>query len=323
MTRGEPQLAARLLLQCRGGERRCGTAGVGLLLDRAHGDIYAVERLCQSRRGDLVEVQDGRRAELAAVVEVLAGGDPRPVDGGQARCEGAGVLLLRRKGGGQVPVTGRAERHPLALALDDQTRGDGLHAPCGQTLSHLAPQHRRQLIAVEPVQDPPRLLGVDQPVVEVAGRAQRPLQGLAGDLVEHHAVHRHLGLQGLEQVPGDGLALAVLICGEVELVSVLEQPLELGHLLSLVDVDHVVRLEPAVDVDGELAEGALLHLGRQLAGLRQVTDVPHAGLDVITGAQVAGDGLGLRRRLDDDESSKGGVGLRASHSPAFHTVRRC
>jgi hypothetical protein len=137
--------------------------------------------------------------------------------------------------------------------------------------------------------------------------------------VEHHPVHRHLGLQGLEQVPGDGLALAVLVGGEEELVRVLEQPLELGHLLALVDVDHVVRLEAAVDVDGELAERALLHLGGQLAGLGEVADVADAGLDVVAGTQVAGDGLRLRRRLDDDESPPGGVGLRAGHEPAFRS----
>lgn len=41
--------------------------------------------------------------------------------------------------------------------------------------------------------------------------------GLAGDLVEHHAMNGNLGLQHLEQVPGDGLTLAVLISCEVEL----------------------------------------------------------------------------------------------------------
>ena len=52
-----------------------------------------------------------------------------------------------------------------------------------------------------------------------------------GDLVEDHPAHRHLGLERLDQVPGDGLALAVLIRGEVELVGVLDQRLELADLL--------------------------------------------------------------------------------------------
>jgi hypothetical protein len=38
--------------------------------------------------------------------------------------------------------------------------------------------------------------------------------------VEHHPLHRHAGLELLQQVPGDGLALAILIRREVELVDV-------------------------------------------------------------------------------------------------------
>jgi hypothetical protein len=60
------------------------------------------------------------------------------------------------------------------------------------------------------------------------------LDGLRGDLVEDHPADRDLRVERLEQVPGDGLALAVLIGGEEELVRVLEQRLELGDLLLLV-----------------------------------------------------------------------------------------
>ena len=101
--------------------------------------------------------------------------------------------------------------------------------------------------------------------VELAGVVDGALDRLLGDLVEDHPLDRDLGLEHLEQVPRDGLALAVLIGGEVELVGVLEQPLELGDLLLLVRVDDVVRLEAVVDVDGELAERALLHVRGQLA----------------------------------------------------------
>src|SRR6478752_5983888 len=64
-------------------------------------------------------------------------------------------------------------------------------------------------------------------------------------------------------------------------------------LLLLVPVDHVVGLEAMVDVDGELAVRALLHVRRQLAGVGQVADVADRGLHVVVLAQVAGDRLGL------------------------------
>ena len=46
--------------------------------------------------------------------------------------------------------------------------------------------------------------------------------GRLGDLVEDHPADRHLGLERLQQVPRDGLALAVTVRREVELVDVLE-----------------------------------------------------------------------------------------------------
>ena len=56
-----------------------------------------------------------------------------------------------------------------------------------------------------------------------------------------------------------------------------------------------------VDVDGELAERALLHVGRQLGRLGEVADVADRGLDVVVGAEVAGDRARLGGRLHDDE----------------------
>ncbi len=53
-----------------------------------------------------------------------------------------------------------------------------------------------------------------------------------------------LGLEHLEQVPGDRLALAVLICGEQDLVGVPEGALELGDGLRLAVVDDVVGVNP-------------------------------------------------------------------------------
>ena len=89
--------------------------------------------------------------------------------------------------------------------------------------------------------------------------------------------HGHLGLEHLQQVPRDGLALAVLISGEQELVGVLERALEFGDRLLLGVGDDVVRLEAVLDVDGELAERALLELGGEVLRLDEVADVADRG----------------------------------------------
>jgi hypothetical protein len=110
---------------------------------------------------------------------------------------------------------------------------------------------------------------------------------MPGDLVEHHASGRHRGLEHLGQVPGDGLALAVLVGGEIELVGLLERGPQAFDHVTPGGRDHVGGLEPVVDVH------------RQALGL-EVPDGADRRLDHEAVAQVPGDGARLGRRLDDD-----------------------
>jgi hypothetical protein len=109
-------------------------------------------------------------------------------------------------------------------------------------------------------------------------------------------------LELLQQVPGDGLALAVFIGGEQEFVGVLEQALELGDLLPLVAVHDVQGLEVVVHVDAQAGPRLALVLGRDIGrAVGHVADVAHAGLHHVALAEVPGDGPGLGRGLDDDQ----------------------
>ena len=301
------ELAARLLLERGGAERRVGRAAVGLGLHRADVVRRVAERVDQALGGGAVEVDPAALLllEQAVVAEVGAARDPDVVDRVQLAREhprvlgGPGV-----EGALEVPVGRDPERHPLALAVDDQPGRDGLHPAGGQAGHDLLPEDRADLVAVEAVEDAARLLGLDEVHVELA----RVLGGLEdrglGDLVEDHPLDRDalLGLELVEQVPGDGLALAVLVGGEVELVGVLEQRLELGDVLLLVARHDVVGLEAVVDVDGQPAPGLVLDLGRGLGGaLREVADVADGGLDDVALAEVPADLAGLRRGLDDHQ----------------------
>ena len=237
------------------------------------------------------------RLERAVLGEVAALGDALAVDGGELRLERARV-----EDASDVPVAGRDEGAALALALDDEADGDRLDAAGGEPLHHLLPEHGRDLVAVEPVEDAPRLLRVDEPLVDLARLAERLLDRVARDLVEDHPAHGHLRLQHLEQVPGDRLALAVFIRREQELVGVLQQLLQLGDLALLVRVDDVERLELVLDVDAEPCPGLLLELLRDLRGaVREVANVADARFDHVVLAEIAGDGLRLRRALDDHQ----------------------
>ena len=182
----------------------------------------------------------------------------------------------------EVPVARRAELDPLPLPVDDQPGRDRLD-PARRELRHdLLPQHRGDLVAVEPVEDAPGLVGVDLAVVELGRVGDGAGDRLRGDLVEDHPAGGDLGLELLEQVPGDGLALAVLVCRQVELVGVLEQRLELGDLLLLVGRDDVEGLEVVVDVDAEAGPRLRAELLRDLRRLvRHVADVADARLDHV------------------------------------------
>ncbi len=219
---------------------------------------------------------------------------------------------LGGEGGLDPPPSGRAEGHAGPLPLDHHTGGHALD-PAGRQPRHdLLPQDRRHLVAVEPVEDATGLLGVDQPPVEVPPLEDGPLDGRTGDLVEHHPLDRHLGLEHLEQVPGDGLALAVLVRGQVDLAGLLDQLLQLVHLGLLLRGDHVQRLEAVVDVHAQSAPRLALVGGRDLVGAPgQVPDVADRRLHHVVRAQQAGDGLGLGRGLHDDQGLGPGPGTRA------------
>ena len=293
--RGEAELAARLLLEGRRSERRRRPARVRRLLDRADRE-GAIAELVRQPPGPLLVEDDDLGARLSVRAEVASLGDPAPVDGGE-RC----LERARLEGAQNVPVAGGDEAHALALALHDEPRRDRLDASCREPLRHLLPEHGRDLVAVEAVEDPARLLRVDEPVVDVSRLLERPLDRLACDLVEDHATHRHLRLQRLDEVVGDRLALAVLIRREQELVGVLELALQVRDHLLLVRVDEVVGLEALRDRDAERAVLGTVGLRDVRGPARQVANVADARLDHVVGAEVTRDGLGLRRALDDHQ----------------------
>ena len=297
--RAHAELAGRLLLERRGAERRVGLPAVGLRLDRADGVRRVAQRVDERLGVGPAEVHPVLlRRELAVLAEVGAAGDAHLVDGVQLGGEHPLLVLLAGvEGALEVPVGRDPERHPLALTVDDHAGRHRLHAAGGEAGHHLAPEHRRDLVAVEAVEDAAGLLRLDEVVDDLARVLDRGEDRGLGDLVEDHPVHRDaLGLQLVEQVPGDRLALAVLVRGEVELVGVLEQALELGDVALLVARHDVVGREVVLHVDGEPSPRLVLDLGRGVGRVvREVADVADRRLDDVPRAEVPADGAGLRR----------------------------
>ena len=245
----------------------------------------------------LVEHENRGRRGSAVLTEVAALRDALSVHERQARLERA-----RLERSDHVPVAGSDEAHPLALAVDDQARGDGLHSACREPRHHLLPEDGRDLVAVQAVEDAARLLRVDEPVVDGARLLERTQDRVLGDLMEDHPLDRDLRLQHLDQVPRDRLALAILVGREEELVGVGEPLLQVCDDLLLVGVDDVVRLEAVRDVDAERTETLSLRFRHVSCAIGKIADVPDARADGVATPEVALDRSRFRRRLHDDET---------------------
>ena len=114
------------------------------------------------------------------------------------------------------------------------------------------------------------------------------LDGGLGDFVESDAT----GLggiepQGLGQMPGDRLTLAVFIGCEPDGSGLVRQFLQFGHDFFLAGRDDIFRGEPVLQIDAQFL-------------LLKVSYMADAGLYRIVISQKPPDGLGFLGRLDDD-----------------------
>jgi len=122
------------------------------------------------------------------------------------------------------------------------------------------------------------------------------LDRLFGDLVEDHALDRHLRLEDFGQVPGYALALAVFVGRQDDFVGFGQRLAQRLDDLLLALGDHVKRLEVRRDVDAQPRPLLVLHFGRNFrCRSGQVADVAHARLDAVLGGQEAANGARFGR----------------------------
>ena len=248
----EAELAARFLLQGRGGEGRLRVALARLGLDRVDGEGGGFERLLEG-------LGFRARADVEARDLLAVGAD-------EARFEG--VVPRRRQRCDQRPVFARDELLDLQLAVADEPQRHRLHPAGRARAGQLAPQHRRQREADEIVERAAGEIGVDQRRVDAARMLHRLGHRLLGDGVEHHALdglrlERALLPQHLEHVPGDRLALAVRVGGEDELVGVLDRLGDVAQPLGGLGVDLPDHAEIRLRVDRAVLGGQIPHMAER------------------------------------------------------------
>ena len=313
-----PQSVTGSLLHGRGGEGGLGPAPVGPRLHPDNGEGLVCERFGDSAGLGLIHLEDlvlgCRLGQLPLAGEVLGRCQAPVTQLDHLSLEGRRLVILGINGrsgcqlGHQIPVGRTDEGHSLPLTLDNQPGGHGLDTSRTQAGPHLPPEHGREFVPVEAVQHPPGLLGIDHVGVHIAGVIQGVLDGLRGYLVEDHAFDGDLGFEGLHQVPGDGLPLAILISCQIQLIGTLQGLLQLGNGFLLLIVHDVVGLEPVSHIDPEPAVFLLLG-GRHLRGLGQVTNMTDRGHDGVSLAQISTDLPCLGWRLNNDKLIAGCHGL--------------
>ena len=272
--RAETELAARLLLERRGRERGGRLALLGARPGLRDAGMGVPKRGCVAIGGFRI-----------ADVQLL------PVDADELG--GEALPCRRRQDRLERPVLAGDERGDLALPLDDEPHRDGLDAAGRQAAANLARQERAEGVADQTVDDAPRLLRVDEVLVDAPRVGERLADRRFGDLAEGDAARllaRHV--RRLRDVPRDGLAFAVEVGGQVDGVGTLRRPLDLGDLLATVVGHDVFGLEVVVDVHAELALARVL---------RQVADVAVRGQDAVVRPEVALDRARLCRRFHDHE----------------------
>jgi hypothetical protein len=239
-----------------------------------------------------------------AAVEIAALGNPSFTNSSEP-CREEGWLSIRPgvQDRVQIPVRGAPEGDAFPLPINDQPGRDRLHPSGRQPRHDLLPQHGRDLIAVQTIKDPPGLLGIDEILVKITGVGDRLGNGCLSDLMEDHAFRRDLGLELLQQMPGDGLALTVAVCGEQQFDGTCQCVLERADRGPLLRVDDVEGLEAVVHVHAGASPLLTLVFRGDFGGTsREVANVTAAGLDDVAVAQKTRDLVRLGRGLDDHES---------------------
>src|SRR5262245_43413988 len=163
-----------------------------------------------------------------------------------------------------------------------------------------APEDRRERKSNQVVERTAGEIGVDQGAVDAARMLHGVEHCLLGDGVEHHPLdrlllERVLLLEDFQHVPGNGLTLAIRVGGQDQLARALDRARDVVQPLLRLVVDFPKHAEVVLGID------------RAVLG-REVPHVTERGQDLVAGAKVFVDRLGLGRGLDNDDIHEAPIG---------------
>src|SRR5436189_2784153 len=141
----------------------------------------AIQYIDQRRRIGIRQQSCVLSVQYTVRVEVLAARDARVAQPGQRASERAAVGGKLRV---EVRVARRLKREALFFPIDDEPDGDALNTARAQPGLNLLPQHRRERVAVEPIETAAALLRADQVVVAVVSVLDGLVERFRGGFVK-------------------------------------------------------------------------------------------------------------------------------------------
>ena len=181
--------------------------------------------------------------------------------------------------GCNIPEFFRYEDLDFFLSVADHLQGRGLDPSRRQTPLHLAPEQWADLISHQPIQNPPRLLGIHQLFIHQSRVFDRILNGRFRDFVEHDPVGPlNVDTKEAGDMPGNGLSFPIRVSGQIDFIS---------SLCFFADrFDHVTFAS-----DGDIfGLKVFFNMNAQLA-FRQVSHMSHGSNHFIFASQKFSYGL--------------------------------
>ena len=317
------QIAAGRSLRIRGDENRVGPhvrdrAGLVQLLGSGHGVRH---RRLQPGRGRLLEHRRGeRRLRLLTHTRTVDVGK-REDAGGQTLHVGFHVAALVVTEHGAVAID-QLRDNRISLAGDRKMHIHAIERPGGEDADTFVPVHkdleggrldtagrqprhqalteqRRQLIADDAIQETPRHLGTHERLVDRAGLLERGKHRRSRNLREGDPPKpRRVAAQDVRQVPGNGLALAVEVGGQIDGAGTAGR-LKLTNNVFLAGND-LPRRPPAVgDIEAHAGAGRGAGTGRRRPRCRLALPACSLGRKVSDMSERSPYGIGVTQDLVD------------------------
>jgi len=187
------------------------------------------------------------------------------------------------------PIFINAKGAALALAFDNQSHGNRLHASGRKAELYFVPEQWREFVSDQPIKQASRLLRMHQTQVNGARMFQGLRNGVFSDFMKGDA----FGLCGIQtqnfrNMPRNRFAFTIFVCCQQNFRGVFGRGLERGDSFFAARRHFIGWGKVVLGIYSHFAFGKIAHMTKR-------------GEHVVLPSQILGDGFCLRWRLNNDQ----------------------